>query len=83
MSIWLKLLPGRIWLWLGAAATVIALVFAALMSVRQDERDDARRRQLEAKDATNKRLKNADTSSGDADADLEWLRARNKRGGRT
>jgi len=37
------------------------------------------RQQLEKDAATNRRLNDADVSTGDDDADLEWLRARGER----
>ena len=49
---------------------------ATWVAAKQQARLKARNDALEADKAANERMSNADVSSGDADADREWLRKR-------
>jgi hypothetical protein len=72
-------LTARIWAYVVLVGVALAALLRAVGFIRQSERDKISVDNAASDAATNKRLDNADVSSGDTNADLEWLRARAKK----
>ena len=65
--------------WLIGALVALAGIAGAWLKGRASGKADAKAKQDAAFKDTVERAKDADLSSGDADADREWLRKRGKR----
>lgn len=69
----------RLYLLIGGFSAVLCILGGVWFLGGQAARDRAHTEQLEADKATNERINDAEISTGDADADLEWLRERGSR----
>lgn len=68
------LLGTRLGRWLSIAGAVVMAVLAAWFAGKRDGRRDAEAQAADDYINTRKRADDADLSSGDADADYEWVR---------
>lgn len=68
------LLSTRLGRWLSIAGAVVMAVLAAWLAGKRDGRQAAEAKAADDYINTRKRADDADLSSGDADADYEWVR---------
>jgi hypothetical protein len=77
-----RLLSPRLYLIAGAALATLALLGGLHLALGHISAQRAEIEALERAADTMERIRNADTSSGNADADRDWLRERGFGGGR-